>query len=556
MSRRLSLVVVLCAAAVAGFAQLNQQAISMGTSQSGPPRQPDKVTPEQQKYGKQLLEIAEGDAAGLEGGMRAFACWQLARGYERTDKKKALELLENGLTALRGWDDDTAKDAPPRLASGKSWLQQQILMTMVPLAPERANELLTQVEPSAREKVLIALMGYYEKTDQSDRVIEVIYRIGQENEIPYAAAIRVMNGLKPEQSGEVLQLFSASLASYRAQKHEGATMGDDFGRMITTFWSRLPKNLVRDAIDEVLHQAEEADKQSQGKTTMSMSSSEKGAVSFTSSYDYRLFQLLPVLRRIDESAAKALLEKHQQIAATLDKFPDGISSVQPPDPDDRKKQGSARSNMNFAVSGNSSNIAAKMQEMARAQKLLADADTHPEQVLANVSTIQDPSLRAQTLSNLARMAWKKHPSDARTALDRMTDLLDKVESRERLMLISNAADTYLQMDDTDAAKKMVEKGLKAAAAAYEEDSNADNPNKALKAYWPSANAYSSMLRLAGKIAPTWAFTLLKEISDPEIKANAEIALATAWLGVSAGTQMTQSAHKNGNMMSISESRME
>lgn len=66
---------------------------------------PNPSAPELQKYGRDLLQITEADAGALQGGMRAWADWQLASGYVQSDRTKGLELLEQGLTALRSVDE-------------------------------------------------------------------------------------------------------------------------------------------------------------------------------------------------------------------------------------------------------------------------------------------------------------------------------------------------------------------------------------------------------------------------------------------------------------------
>ncbi|MFB3813776.1 MAG: hypothetical protein ACE14L_06655 [Terriglobales bacterium] len=533
--------ILICGAALA---QTRQEATVMMRGPSAPAADKTraKVMPKYQKYGMEMLKIAEADAGALEGGMRAYAYWQLARAYERSDKKKALELLESALLAMRAYDDDHMN------GSLKQRLEEDILRSMAPMAPQRVDELITQVDAAAREKVLTSLLAYYEQNKQSDRVLELIYRIGQESEIPYDAASRYLMSLKPEQSGELLQLFTASLSSYRDHPHP-LFENKGFPDMIVRFWNRLPKNLVREAIDEVLGQAEAADKKEQGKKPSIAMASDKGSVSFTSLYEYRLFQLLPVLRRIDESGAEELLRKYQQVSATLDKYPEGTSSFAPDSDSPGEKPGGKRGGMMFSVSGGPNDMAAKMAEMSRAQKILADADKHPEQALANIETLQDLDIRAQTLDNFARVNSKQHASSARSALAKLSDIVEKVEPMARVRLVVSIARTYQNMGDNDSAKKAVEKGLKIAEASLQEDSNADRPNKALKAFWPSTNGYCALLRVAGSISPAWALSLLKEIPDTEIKANAEIALAAAWLNVPTGTEV--SATVRGNMRGMS-----
>ena len=55
--------------------------------------------------------------------------------------------------------------------------------------------------------------------------------------------------------------------------------------------------------------------------------SRKGAVSLNSLYRYRLFQLLPVLQRLDKSKAEQLLQENPSLKGPLEQYPDGMRSL-------------------------------------------------------------------------------------------------------------------------------------------------------------------------------------------------------------------------------------
>jgi hypothetical protein len=189
-----------------------------------------------------------------------------------------------------------------------------------------------------------------------------------------------------------------------------------------------------------------------------------------------------------------------------------------------------------------------MQQVA---KIAADADVHPQDALANAQAVPRPNLRAAALEAVARANSKKNASVARSALAKQVDLASQLDLPVQLHNLSDAARLYLDMGETDDAKKTIERGLKAADEMYKQDDNADDPNKALKAYWPSTEAYRSLLRIAGQISPAWALKLAGEISDPEIKVLVQIALAGAWLDVPGGPSTTMSSTKKGNQIMMS-----
>lgn len=363
-----------------------------------------------------------------------------------------------------------------------------------------------------------------------------------------------MAALPPERSGDLLQLFTAAYTSYRDHPHTGGMIGDgDLSSLVLRFWRRLPPNLVHDAISELLKQAAGVK-----DSTVSMSS-DKGSATFGSYYNYRLFQLVPVLRQIDESEADELLKKNQELQGMLTKYPEGAASISPemaepaPKPDKQGKKGSGTS---FSISSGGSaggGMMTQALEDQQARKIAAEADSHPDTALAQAGSVSSLPMRANLYLDIARAAAKKSPSTARSALDKLLDLTAQLEERNptQVSLLRSAADLYLQMGESDSARKVIERGFAVAEKLLKGDSNADDPNKALKAFWPSAEAYRSFTRLAGQISPVWALTLLKEIEDPEMKVVVETALAQSWLDVSAGTTIVVSNRKHDNWMMIS-----
>jgi hypothetical protein len=495
---------------------------------------------ELKKYGRDLLEITEADAGALQGGMRAWALWQIARGYQPTDKQKALELLENALPALREVEDD-------RLHT-RARLQEQILNAMVPLAPGRADELVANLDADARPKVLSALLRYYQDNKKTDRAIQAIYRIGTENEIPYETAAQLMATMTKEQSGEFLRMFTTSLNSYRdhASDDRRMQMGSGFPEMIVQFWRQLPKDLVRQSIDEVLKQTDPANAKETRAVTFSMAS-DKGTVTFASAYQYQLFQFLPILEEIDSSAAGQYLKKYRELAAQLASYPEGTNSLLATPSGTATQKLKLGAGVTYSVTRNPQANDPYVADMQLVQKLTAEAESgHAQDAVANVPTIKTPNLRGAAYHNIARATMKDHPTIARECMSKMLDIGDKLPPMFKLMGLRAVIDMYMQMGDFDSAKSLIERAMSVANEVYHDDANPDDPNKALKAYWPATDGYRALLRQAGKISPPWAISLLNDIKDPEIKVAAEAAIAGVWLRVPMGQSVTMVDKKSNH----------
>jgi hypothetical protein len=546
--KKVAMVVVLLAAAVAGAQEQRTMEISAGMPGPARPAAPPKhMTPEQMKRGRAWMELAEAQAKGLEGGMRAYALLQVAKSLEPARKKHALELLEDALAASKAIEDDGMQT--------RSRLQQRILQAMVPLGPERADELLTQLDPAGRESVLRALLAYYRESKQNEHAIEMVYRISAEKEFPYGAGADIMRELPVAKQAELQQMFVMALGSYREHKHPGVTFGSgDFAAMITAFYKQLSPDVVKEAIFEVLKQTQAPAEDGKPQEPQQVSvASAQGSVAMGSMYEYRLFQLLPTLRAVDPDEAERLLKQNREVAGMLEKYPQGAGQLQGP----QRGEGPPRGGMMMFGAGGPGprggpGMGMDRVEMERMQRIVADAEAHPQDALANAATLTSPEMKAQALQGIARATWKKNPSAAKSALKQLVETLPQLELQQQVLPARAAATLYLEMGEAGEARKTIEKGLESAAKLYKQDTDADDPNKALKAYWPSANAYAGLLRLAAEMAPDWAQEQLKEVPDDDLRALAQISMAAALLGQPPGPVTIVSEKKDGmNMMQMS-----
>jgi hypothetical protein len=171
-------------------------------------------------------------------------------------------------------------------------------------------------------------------------------------------------------------------------------------------------------------------------------------------------------------------------------------------------------------------------EMVQVSKIVSGARSHPEDALAQAAMISNATAKSDAYVGIARATVKTNKSVAKQALDKAMEL-KIADSQLAILRLDEAADLYLQLGEQDDAKKVVEKKMDAAEAAYETDTNPDRPNTALKAYWPSTASWRSALSTAVRISPEWAQSLLKDISDPEIRTVNQIALASMMLEVPA-----------------------
>ncbi len=488
--------------------------------------------------GRQLLQAAEAEAAGLaELGMRGYVLLQVARAYAGLERAKALDLLDQAFTAAASLPEDS--ESRPRL-------QEQVLNAIANVNPAHVDELISQVPADVRQKTLKTLVAYYQEHNQVNRAIAIINRLGAEGSFPYGAAGRLMEGL-PSDSPSRLQLFTAAVTSFQNQKPAEFTapMGDsDFGDMVAKNWQGLPPVLVHDAIDQILSRAESAD--SSLELTMF---GRDGSLAFNSAYEWRLFQLLPVLRRLDEAAAEELLKKNERLKQQFQRFPQGMQSWYAK-PDQPSVNGTVLTtrDSNAPRTGSPAppaRVTQMLEMVEQINRALRDVREHPHESLGIALGIADDSTRLRTLILVARATQKNSPNVCKSALDKVVEQSDRVPPHEGANALVDAGRLYLKIEDKDSVKKVIERGGALAEKLYQTDTDSDDPNEALKAYWPSVNAWTNFARLAAEVSPEAALKMVNDITDDEIRPVIRVALAASWLGAPSGSAVVLSDTKKG-----------
>ncbi len=490
-----------------------------------------------QKRAMQLLESAEGASAGLDPTSRTIALRELARAYQSNDKAKAVGLLERAYEAARGLPPGPADN--PEIDQTKRQLEESVLRQLVLLAPERVDKQIEEIPAELRSEVLGALLPYYESTMQIGRAFELISQLAAQTEMPYEVAMDLMDTLPADQSDRVQELFVDSFTSYQNHDHQGFRTAGDFSEMIGKFYGKVPDNLIVAAIDEVLSQSKKAD-DDMNKVGMSLNvgvATGKGAAQFKSRYDYRLFELLPLLQRLDSARAQLLIKDRQGVSTFLVKYPEGLNSL-------GATGASSISIGSGSGSGAASSDMTSMLEAQRSSAIVADAEKHPRDALANAALLS-PASALQAYLGIARANLKKDTSSARAALGKAEDLIPQVSSFEQIMFATDGPKLYLQMGDAASALQAVHKGMNTAKALYKGDIDANDPNTAPKAFWPSNNLWQQALGVATKINSVDAMAYLDEIPDDGIRVFSQIAMARTLLGVPSDGMYVVNARKQG-----------
>ncbi|HZQ90812.1 MAG TPA: hypothetical protein VFA60_03375 [Terriglobales bacterium] len=504
----------------------------------GHKRPPESTRAPSTELSKDLLAKSETQARALPPAMRSLALAQIAAAEVLSERDHAVSLLREAfLAATSIQDDPTAKD----------YLQDLILQALIPLNQAAADELTQQAEERPRRAALGLLMGQAARHHQFDRALDILNRLaGEPGDFPYQRATELMMAIPAERNADRVFVFGQAFNHYKGEPAATSmhVTGETFSRMLARFWNWLPKAMVLEAIEEILAKAKKADGEEGVQVTAATA---EGSASFNSYYEYCLFEVLPVLRKLDPQHADSLLRDTAQLRPVIEKYANGLQSLDPTIRDTPLGPGE-HSSLNVGLLLKAShqgsdglvtpfNTDAQVRSQYRAEvaRIIEASRSNPMQALARADSLPEVITgywaRAAALQGIAGVALKSDPSAASSAVGELRRLAGHVESQYlRATFLISVADLYLTLGNRDAAQEAIQDGTKCALALYDKDKNPDDPNKAMKAFWPSTAVWRLFIVLASRISLEAANEIIDSIRDDDIRISERVALAVALAG--------------------------
>jgi len=454
----------------------------------------------------------------------------MSNGYMKVDPKKATRALHAALSA----------SVQSRVEDGgtRAWLQTQIFEKLLPLDPAYCETSAAKLEGTAQNSAISALVIHYSGKKQFSHALTLLTQA--RGEFPYPAGIRLLQSLPPTMNEQGQAVFSQALASYSQHEHSDAADNvavDDFPKMVLIAWKRLHPDLVMQAIDEVLSQAKHVD------NSMHVTVGAKnGAASFTSFYQYRVFELAPVLNKLAPNRVESLLQENADLKDSLRRFPNGVQSLDP------KLQLDVTFRSASAGGGSTASDRYRMELGARADEIIGLANKDPDKALEAARSLPDLGMRAYAQQGIARSAIKTHPATARTAAEELEKSTDTLPLLDQARFLAVAADVDIKIGETDSALKVINRGFDTAKKFYQQDGDNENPNAAWKAYWPSTAVWRVFTLLAARISIDKALESVQQIDDPEIRVLDSVSLANDLLGVAPTSMMVRLRNGSTNYL--------
>ena len=504
-----------------------------------------------QERGLRLLKAAEAEAAGLEPDTRAYVLWRASYGYAATDRELSAKLAREAFTASQSIENpDGRGTCGVALGSDsdiKGWIQERVLLDMIrkdDVADVQAR--LPDAETAVRNRISGELVRYYIDRKQLARAQDQLSRLADADPYPFNAAADLLLAIGAEKSGDRITIFRRTLSNFEQHSSTTAFKPEDIGSFIERTWDQVPSALALEAVDQVLDAAKPQSHAHFSVTT------EKGSVGFDSPYQLRLFELLPVLEQLDKDRANALLRDNAEVQAQLEKYPQGIESLD-----------SDQTFFSYGMTDPSSARAGSGVEAANAQlrqrvfDIIRDAEKDPALALSEALALPvesagfGPSPRAQALMQIASLTGKKKAALTKSALNELMKIEDQL-TPEQMRGVAKFPELYLVLGDEEDAKKALRALLKAAGKIYAQDSDAADPNHAFKGVWPSVDMWRQCVQVAGSISPDLAEEIISDIPDPDIVALEKVAFASALLHAPSAPNLVNDCRKKGSLFTVSD----
>jgi len=375
-----------------------------------------------------IIDSATARATAFEPAMRSFVLDAVASALKKCNPGKVRKVLVNAFTAsleipesekqneeqwgtYEGSPDPAVVTARTNLET-KNQLQISALADLLTVDEAKAESLLRLSEPMVRQLLSVQIISDAAHARQFDRALSFLNQLPADQGFPYGAATELMLGLPPERNVQKQEIFLRAMASDR-EAPALSIGGDDFATMIVRFWEHLPPATVLAAIGQILDEAQS------NKAPITLRSASASA-SFNNAYEYRIFELLPILRELDNAEAERLLEASIQAKTQLERLPNGIQSLDPTIRDTPQKNGE-RSDITGAIGAQGALLQhanAGDPNNSRVQEIARTAESDPRRAIAATASLPD-SLRAEALIAIARATMHNHPSAARDALEQM-----------------------------------------------------------------------------------------------------------------------------------------
>lgn len=490
------------------------------------------------------LQLARALATGAEPAAAVDTCSNIARAFERLDKAQAVSTYQDCFRRAQEIGDDGPETAV------KFDVTQKTLRRLAELSPAVAKSLMPQADIYSRAVARSVIVRALVQAAKFDDAIAELRPAAADGAFPSGAALNLSLSLPPARSADIAVVYRLGVQSLpNGEWFARQPRSEDFAELTVRLWQMLPPNLVLEGVDAILKTADEADAARSGPRKDIPLTAQLGqdAQQFVNMKQFRLFELLPVLRVLDPSRVKSLVAADPVLAAKAVDHPEGLADFNPSIKEkDPKKAESARAGGLGVVApltgGPSPNDIEQIRaDGERVVEIEKEAGVDLDKALADAKAMPDrtqfagPSgtSRVEALLRVAKAAGKAHLAVAHSALAAVQDGASGYAPELKVDVYLRVLNAYTTFGDREEALRLLDKVVDLGGDLYREDRDDSDPNRATRSHWPSAAVWTAAVMMARRLSPTDSDRLLADVAakDPVIGAAIHAAVAAEILGL-------------------------
>ena len=481
------------------------------------PQQPKPAAgagPQERAAALELLEGAAASVSAAPAEMQPDLLLRIAEVWQKADRRKAVELVEQALNASVALPDDWPHH-------WRLQFQSRALAELAKLDLEKAIErlpILPQGErgPNYVAQALDEILGQLLEKRDYDRAIELTRRFGRGN---LGVTGKLLKALPKEDTrrGEVLAVAARAVQNPMCQ----------CAGFFKTYRDEIPAQTYRSMLGTLAHSILDMDEEETVSLTQVIATS-KGTVTLDTTKDIQLFELIPVLRDTDPELAKRILDKRPKLAQLIEEYPDGMESVW--------KTGKGGT-IFYGIGGSPAGSVERAQEVQEQTlsvhqeaetRHLAESD--PEKALALARSSPSDRVKLLAVHSIVQ-GFDDHQEAVASLLPGCFDVLSEVKEES-----SQVADAWEMLAQgaheaglPDLAWKALEKGLGVAAALHKKNEDPETGEGAPRFLWNSTGSFRRLFYRAAKLEGPAAKGLLDQYRAADILLVARIEIAAALL---------------------------
>jgi hypothetical protein len=443
----------------------------------------------------------------------------LARSLDAEERIANLAWLSNVASEAvpslgRLWAEEVFRDTKELTASWqRTSFQQAAIAHVARLDPNRALELLDASDPPVplpngalpedirANGARAAFVALWRKEGRSglDQIRAAANRIGDTGAYPYSAIIPLFEELQKQNDRPAANTLFADALGYFRRGSSFTAEPRSFARFLRTIGDMIEPAPMRDALEVLVSRLTKSLRVKNSPASFAAHiETPRGRATFDNEADVLLFELLPLIHRVDPAWHKKLVAQRP----VLEQADGGLAAWK------------YQESVNLSV--HSSELQSDQMQEARLDAVTVLAEEQPEEALSLARSLRSPAIRAVGLSRVAEVLLTTDRDRAIELLREGQKSLPTVqEPRERLRLITALASGLAASGEREHIRSLIRSGFDLGEELFAQDLQL-HPGKAAV----SADGFSEttfLARLGARVDSDFTLSRIAIVRNATLK---------------------------------------